>query len=325
MSGPAVLIRVSTLRERARPRGACADARRRHRSVAPQSDRRFRASKLLGSHGDVLDALPRLQGLVRRRAGDPRAPARATATSRSRAAATSRSSTPAASRTRRSRSRARRRRAPPARTRRVYVTGCAREPPEARFAGLAGRTSSSSRAERGRGGRRSSPATSARSAASRPTRGSIGCARSCKIQDGCSFSCAFCVIPLVRGATRSRSAARRARRDPAARRAGPPRDRADRRQPRLLPRPRGRATRCARLVREAGAIAGRRAAAALVDRGQPRRRRRSSRRCARRRRSRRTCTCRSSRATTACCARWAAATRSRSTCAQARAARTTST
>jgi threonylcarbamoyladenosine tRNA methylthiotransferase MtaB len=27
-----------------------------------------------------------------------------------------------------------------------------------------------------------------------------------RIQDGCSFSCAFCVIPLVRGATRSRSA-----------------------------------------------------------------------------------------------------------------------
>jgi threonylcarbamoyladenosine tRNA methylthiotransferase MtaB len=27
-----------------------------------------------------------------------------------------------------------------------------------------------------------------------------------KIQDGCSFSCAFCVIPFVRGATRSRSA-----------------------------------------------------------------------------------------------------------------------
>ena len=27
-----------------------------------------------------------------------------------------------------------------------------------------------------------------------------------KIQDGCSFSCAFCVIPLVRGSTRSRSA-----------------------------------------------------------------------------------------------------------------------
>jgi threonylcarbamoyladenosine tRNA methylthiotransferase MtaB len=28
-----------------------------------------------------------------------------------------------------------------------------------------------------------------------------------KIQDGCSFSCAFCVIPLVRGVTRSRTAA----------------------------------------------------------------------------------------------------------------------
>jgi threonylcarbamoyladenosine tRNA methylthiotransferase MtaB len=27
-----------------------------------------------------------------------------------------------------------------------------------------------------------------------------------KIQDGCSFSCAFCVIPFVRGATRSRTA-----------------------------------------------------------------------------------------------------------------------
>jgi threonylcarbamoyladenosine tRNA methylthiotransferase MtaB len=46
--------------------------------------------------------------------------------------------------------------------------------------------------------------------------GAIACARSehrlertrafVKIQDGCSFSCAFCVIPLVRGGTRSRSA-----------------------------------------------------------------------------------------------------------------------
>jgi len=47
--------------------------------------------------------------------------------------------------------------------------------------------------------------------------GAIGCVRAdarlertrafVKIQDGCSFSCAFCVIPLVRGATRSRRAA----------------------------------------------------------------------------------------------------------------------
>ena len=47
--------------------------------------------------------------------------------------------------------------------------------------------------------------------------GAIGCVQAearldrirafVKIQDGCSFSCHFCVIPLVRGATRSRSAA----------------------------------------------------------------------------------------------------------------------
>ena len=46
--------------------------------------------------------------------------------------------------------------------------------------------------------------------------GAIGCVQAdagldrvrafVKVQDGCSFSCAFCVIPLVRGATRSRSA-----------------------------------------------------------------------------------------------------------------------
>jgi len=47
--------------------------------------------------------------------------------------------------------------------------------------------------------------------------GAIGCVRSdarldrvrafVKIQDGCSFSCNFCVVPLVRGASRSRAAA----------------------------------------------------------------------------------------------------------------------
>jgi threonylcarbamoyladenosine tRNA methylthiotransferase MtaB len=47
--------------------------------------------------------------------------------------------------------------------------------------------------------------------------GALGCVRAdarlertrafVKIQDGCSFSCSFCVIPLVRGATRSRRAA----------------------------------------------------------------------------------------------------------------------
>jgi threonylcarbamoyladenosine tRNA methylthiotransferase MtaB len=47
--------------------------------------------------------------------------------------------------------------------------------------------------------------------------GAIGCVQSdarldrvrafVKVQDGCSFSCSFCVIPLVRGASRSRAAA----------------------------------------------------------------------------------------------------------------------
>src|SRR5438445_12874916 len=46
--------------------------------------------------------------------------------------------------------------------------------------------------------------------------GAIGCVQAdarldrirafVKVQDGCSFSCSFCVIPLVRGASRSRSA-----------------------------------------------------------------------------------------------------------------------
>src|SRR5204863_5035915 len=46
--------------------------------------------------------------------------------------------------------------------------------------------------------------------------GAIGCVQAdarlervrafVKIQDGCSFGCSFCVIPLVRGATRSRTA-----------------------------------------------------------------------------------------------------------------------
>ena len=152
--------------------------------------------------------------------------------------------------------------------------------------------------------------------------GAIGCVQAdhrldrvrafVKIQDGCSFSCAFCVIPLVRGATRSRSAdavlAEIRRRVGA----GPPRGRAHRRQPRLLPRSRAPAVarrpdprrRCDRRPR---------AAAALVDRGQPRHRRPRSPRCARRRSSRGICTSRCSRATTTSSARWGAATRSGST------------
>ena len=154
--------------------------------------------------------------------------------------------------------------------------------------------------------------------------GAIGCVQAdarldrvrafVKIQDGCSFSCAFCVIPLVRGATRSRSAEavlgeirRRVAqghreivltgvnlgcfRDRAAGHTLPladPRGGRDRRASSGCGSPRSRSTMSTTS---------------------------SSRRCARRRSSARTCTCRSSPATTACSARWPAATPSRPTCA----------
>ncbi len=86
---------------------------------------------------------------------------------------------------------------------RVYVTGCA------------------ARLEGAFGGMPANVSVVARSSEETPEEvagdvGAIGCVRaaSClertrafvKIQDGCSFSCAFCVIPFVRGATRSRRA-----------------------------------------------------------------------------------------------------------------------
>ena len=152
--------------------------------------------------------------------------------------------------------------------------------------------------------------------------GAIGCVQAdarlertrafVKIQDGCSFSCAFCVIPLVRGATRSRRAdavlAEIERRVDA----GSPRDRPHRREPRAASATARPGTRC----RASSATRGdprRRAAAALVDRGEPphRRARRRAPRDARRHRA--TSTSRCSPATTACSARCAAATRPRST------------
>ena len=99
--------------------------------------------------------------------------------------------------------------------------------------------------------------------------GAIGCVQAdarldrvrafVKVQDGCSFSCNFCVIPLVRGASRSRTAdavlteiARRVA-------ARPPRGRAHRHQSRLLPRPRcglrPAASSCARQARRPGSSA----------------------------------------------------------------------
>ncbi len=87
---------------------------------------------------------------------------------------------------------------------RVYVTGCAANLPTDAFAGLA-----------------SNVVVIARPSEETPDAiagdvGAIACVQAdarldrvrafVKVQDGCSFSCAFCVIPLVRGASRSRRA-----------------------------------------------------------------------------------------------------------------------
>ncbi|HEU0303179.1 MAG TPA: MiaB/RimO family radical SAM methylthiotransferase [Gaiellaceae bacterium] len=87
---------------------------------------------------------------------------------------------------------------------RVYVTGCAANLPGGAFAGLPDNVVVV---------RRSSEETPAAVAGDV---GAIACVQAearldrvrafVKVQDGCSFSCAFCVIPLVRGASRSRRA-----------------------------------------------------------------------------------------------------------------------
>jgi threonylcarbamoyladenosine tRNA methylthiotransferase MtaB len=88
--------------------------------------------------------------------------------------------------------------------RRVYVTGCAANLEGNQFSGLPRNVVVV---------RRRSEETPAAVAADV---GALGCVQDdarlervrafVKIQDGCSFSCDFCVIPLVRGGTRSRSA-----------------------------------------------------------------------------------------------------------------------
>ena len=87
---------------------------------------------------------------------------------------------------------------------RVYVTGCAASLPLDAFAGIA---------ENVVVVRRRSEETPAAVAGDV---GAIACVQAdarldrvrafVKVQDGCSFSCGFCVIPLVRGASRSRRA-----------------------------------------------------------------------------------------------------------------------
>jgi threonylcarbamoyladenosine tRNA methylthiotransferase MtaB len=89
---------------------------------------------------------------------------------------------------------------------RVYVTGCAANLPHDAFAGLASNVVVvKQRSEE-------TPGAVAGDV------GAIACVQGearldrvrafVKVQDGCSFSCAFCIIPLVRGASRSRSAER---------------------------------------------------------------------------------------------------------------------
>jgi threonylcarbamoyladenosine tRNA methylthiotransferase MtaB len=88
--------------------------------------------------------------------------------------------------------------------RRVYVTGCAANLAADAFAGLPQNVTVVARRSE------ETPAFIAGDV------GALGCVQAdarldrvrafVKIQDGCSFSCNFCVIPLVRGASRSRAA-----------------------------------------------------------------------------------------------------------------------
>jgi threonylcarbamoyladenosine tRNA methylthiotransferase MtaB len=88
--------------------------------------------------------------------------------------------------------------------RRVYVTGCGANLQADAFAGLPENVVVVNRRSE------ETPAFVAGDV------GSIGCVQAearldrvrafVKVQDGCSFSCSFCVIPLVRGSSRSRSA-----------------------------------------------------------------------------------------------------------------------
>src|SRR4051795_12791231 len=89
--------------------------------------------------------------------------------------------------------------------RRVYVTGCGANLRAGGFAGLPENVVVVAKRSEG------TPAAVA------DDLGAIGCVQAdarldrvrafVKIQDGCSFSCSFCVVPLVRGGSRSRAAA----------------------------------------------------------------------------------------------------------------------
>ena len=242
--------------------------RRRRRRLGGRSARP-RLSSILGRDGAVLRRLPRLQGLAHRRAGDSRAAAR-----------------------RRPRRGAGERR----RRRRQHVLRHERGAREVAAGGGAGGAHARARLRDGlRGqalrGRLRGPARE-RHRRPRPDRGGGRADRRRRRRDRLrpgrraarpdprlreDPGRLLVLVPLLRHPARARRDAqparrRRARRDPQARRAGPPRDRAHRRQPRLLPRPRGRLH--ARAADPRGRRSRRcRAAAPLLDRDQPRERR----------------------------------------------------
>ncbi len=155
-------------------------------------------------HGHLHHSLPRLQGVVRRRAGDPGAAARRRAHGIEHGGRRCRDQHVL----RHERSRlevAAGRRASSQEPQTRLCDRVRRQSPDTGIRRICRTTSTSSHAAARRSPRRS-PAMSARSGVFRRDHRLDRVRAFVKIQDGCSFSCAFCVIPLVRGGTRSRSA-----------------------------------------------------------------------------------------------------------------------
>ena len=232
-------------------------------------------ARRLQRRDDVLRPLPRLQGLARRRAGGARAAARGRSrTERDGGADVAVVNTCCV--THEAVAKSRKEAARAARThRRVYVTGCGANLAGDAFAGLPENVVVVAAPQRGdaavRRGRRRRDRLRAGGRAPRP--------RACLRQGAGRL---LVLVQLLRDPARARASRSRTRRavlGEIRRRVapGPPRGRAHRHQPRLLPRPRAPATTCARLVREAGATPGLERLRALLDRDQPRRRPSSSR------------------------------------------------
>ena len=255
--------------------------------------------------GDVLGGLPRLQGLARGRAGGARAAARRRAR-RSRTGGADIAVLNTCCVTHEAISKSRKAASRLARTHgRVYVTGCGANLADGCLRRPARQRRRRREAERGdaAGGRRRRRRDRLRPGR-RPARPRP------RVREGAGRL--QLLVLVLRDPARARCVAepagrRGARRGAPPRRAGSQGGRADRDQPRLLPRPRGRlpssrGSSARSAPRRASRACGSRRSRSTIST------RSSSPRCARRRPSRRTCTCRSSPATTASCGRWAGAT-----------------